>query len=86
MRVIDITHLKTAANAGGNNTVQVFNGTNAISAAVTLNVSDKVLTETGFDIDDATMDVSASGLLKVTSTKVGTNSACVVYVTVLRVA
>ena len=86
VRVIDISHLKTAANAGGNNTVQVFNGTNAISAAVALNVSDKVLSETGFDIDDATMDVSATGILRVTSTKVGTNSACIVYVTVLRVA
>lgn len=86
VRVIDIAHLKVAANAGGNNTVQVFNGTNAISSAVTLATNDKVLTETGFDIDDAQMDVAAGGLLKVTSTKVGTNSACVVYVTVLRVA
>lgn len=86
VRVIDVSHLKTAALAGGNNTVQVFNGASAISSAVVLNVSDKVLSETGFDIDDATMDIAASGLLKVTSTKVGTNSACIVYVTVLRVA
>jgi hypothetical protein len=86
VRVIDVSHLKVAANAGGANTVQVLNGANAISAAVTVNTSDKVLTVSGFDIDDAQMDVASGGLLKVTSTKVGTNSACVVYVTVLRVA
>jgi hypothetical protein len=86
VRVIDVSHLKVAANAGGNNTVQVFNGASAISAAVTISSNDKVLTVSGFDIDDAQMDVASGGLLKVTSTKVGTNSACVVYVTVLRVA
>jgi hypothetical protein len=86
VRVIDVSHLKLAANAGGANTVQVLNGASAISAAVTVNTSDKVLTTSGFDIDDATMEVASSGILKVTSTKVGTNSACIVYVTVLRVA
>lgn len=86
VRVIGVSHLKVAANAGGNNTVQVFNGASAISAAVTIASNDKVLTVSGFDIDDAQMDVASGGLLKVTSTKVGTNSACVVYVTVLRVA
>jgi hypothetical protein len=86
VRVIDVSHLKVAANAGGANTVQVLNGANAVTTAVTVNTSDKVLTVSGFDIDDAQMDVASGGLLKVTSTKVGTNSACVVYVTVLRVA
>jgi len=86
VRVIDVKHLKLAAAAGGANTVQVLNGASAISAAVTVNTSDKVLTVSGFDIDDATMEVASGGLLKVTSTKVGTNSACIVYVTVLRVA
>jgi hypothetical protein len=86
VRVINVSHLKLAANAGGANTVQVLNGASAISAAVTVNTSDKVLTTSGFDIDDATMEVASSGILKVTSTKVGTNSACIVYVTVLRVA
>ena len=86
VRVIDVSHLKLAAAAGGANTVQVLNGASAISAAVTVNTSDKVLTVSGFDIDDATMEVASGGLLKVTSTKVGTNSACIVYVTVLRVA
>jgi hypothetical protein len=86
VRVINVSHLKVAANAGGNNTVQVLNGANAITAAVTVASNDKVLTVSGFDLDDAQMDVAAGGLLKVTSTKVGTNSACIVYVTVLRVA
>ena len=86
VRVIDVSHLKLAAAAGGANTVQVLNGASAISAAVTVNTSDKVLTVSGFDIDDTTMEVASGGLLKVTSTKVGTNSACIVYVTVLRVA
>jgi hypothetical protein len=86
VRVIDVTHLKVAANAGGNNTVQVFNGSDAITGATTLSVNDQVLTTSGFSIDDSKMDVASGGLLKVTSTKVGTNSACVVYVTVLRVA
>lgn len=86
VRVIGVSHLKTAANAGGNNTVQVFNGADAITGATVLSVNDTTLTSTGFTIDDSKMDVAASALLKVTSTKVGTNSACVVYVTVLRVA
>jgi len=86
VRVIGVSHLKVAANAGGNNTVQVLNGASAITAAVTVASNDKVLTVSGFDLDDTQMDVAAAGLLKVTSTKVGTNSACIVYVTVLRVA
>lgn len=86
VRVIGVSHLKTAANAGGNNTVQVFNGASAVTGAIVASGNDQVLQTTGFSIDDATMDVASGALLKVTSTKVGTNSACVVYVTVLRVA
>jgi 16S rRNA C1402 (ribose-2'-O) methylase RsmI len=86
VRVIGVSHLKTAANAGGNNTVQVFNGASAITGAIVASGNDQVLQTTGFSIDDAQMDVAAASLLKVTSTKVGTNSACIVYVTVLRVA
>lgn len=86
VRVIGVSHLKVAANAGGNNTVQVFNGASAITGAIVASGNDQVLQTTGFSIDDTTMDVSATGLLKVTSTKVGTNSACIVYVTVVRVA
>lgn len=86
VRVIGVSHLKTAANAGGNNTVQVFNGASAVTGAIVASGNDQVLQTTGFSIDDTTMDVASGGLLKVTSTKVGTNSACVVYVTVLRVA
>ena len=86
VRVINVSHLKVAANAGGNNTVQVFNGASAITGAIVASGNDQVLQTTGFSIDDAQMDVAAAGLLKVTSTKVGTNSACIVYVTVLRVA
>jgi hypothetical protein len=86
VRVIDVSHLKVAANAGGNNTVQVFNGASAVTGAIVAYGNDQVLQTTGFSIDDATMEVASGGLLKVTSTKVGTNSACIVYVTVLRVA
>lgn len=86
VRVIDVSHLKVAANAGGNNTVQVFNGASAVTGAIVASGNDQVLQTTGFSIDDSTMEVASGGLLKVTSTKVGTNSACVVYVTVLRVA
>lgn len=87
VRVINVSHLKLAANAGGNNTVQVFNGaTSAITGAIVASGNDQVLQTTGFSIDDATMEVASGGILKVTSTKVGTNSACIVYVTVLRVA
>jgi hypothetical protein len=86
VRVIDVSHLKLAANAGGNNTVQVFNGASAVTGAIVASGNDQVLQTTGFSIDDTTMEVASGGLLKVTSTKVGTNSACIVYVTVLRVA
>ena len=85
-RVIGVSHLKTAANAGGNNTVEVLNGASSITTAITVASNDTVLTSTGFPINDANMDVASAGLLKVTSTKVGTNSACIVYVTVIPVA
>lgn len=85
-RVIAVSHLKVAANAAGNNTLQVFNGANAITGATVLSVNDGVLTSSGFTIDDAQMEIASGGVLRVTSTKVGTNSACIVYVTVIPVA
>jgi hypothetical protein len=86
VRVIGVSHLKTAALAGGNNTIEVFSGANSVTGLVTVNTADTVLTTSGFSINDANMDVVAAGLLKVTSSKVGSNSACIVYVTVIPVA
>lgn len=85
VRVIAMTHVKTVANAAGANTIAVLNTANSITGAITVNVNDTVVTPL-LSINDANHEIPAAGLLRVTSTKVGTDSACIVYVTVIRVA
>lgn len=85
VRVIGASHLKTAALAGAANTIAVLNTASAITGTITVNVADEVVTPL-LAINDANHEIPAAGLLRVTSTKAGGNSACIVYVTVVRVA
>lgn len=83
-RVIDAWAVKTAANGGAGDTVQVKNGANAITDALDLNVSDGVVVRAG-SIDDAQHEIAATGTLKVTAAN-ATDNTCIVYVLGVKVA
>lgn len=84
-RVINAWAVKTGANGGAANTVQVKNGSNAITDAMSININDTLIVRAA-SIDDAQHEIAAAGTLKVTRTKAGGNAACIVYVQGLRVA
>lgn len=84
VRVIDVVAVKTANNGGSGDTLTVKNGSNAITGALDLNVSDAVVVRAG-SIDDATHEISAGGTLRLTAAK-NTNCACIAYVHVILVA
>lgn len=83
-RVIDMWAQKTAADGGASDTVQLKNGSDAITDALDMNVVDKTLVRAG-TIDDSKAEIAAAGTLKVTAAT-GTNNACIVYVLGVRVA
>jgi hypothetical protein len=85
IRVVDCWAVKTGGAGGAANTVQLFNGANAISDAMSININDKAVARAA-SIDDAYHEVAASGTLKVTRTKAGGNAACIVYVSAVRIA
>ena len=84
--ITQIEVIKTGGAGGASDTVQVKNGSTAITDAMSINVADKVIVRPS-TIDDAQMTISAGGTLKVTCTKVAAaNVACLVIVRGLRVA
>lgn len=84
-RVIDVTVVKTGANAGAANTITVKNGANAITDAISINVNDGIIARAG-SIDDTHHEIAAGGTLRITRTRAGGNAECIVYVKTLRVA
>jgi len=85
-RVINSWLVKTAANGGGAGTIQVKNGANAITDAMSINVNDQsvVIAAT---IDDAQHEIAAGGTMRITRTRTSsTSEACTVYVSGVRVA
>lgn len=85
-RVINVWLVKTAGAGGSSDTITVKNGSTAITDAMSINVSDKVVVRAG-TIDDAQHEIAAAGTLRVTRTKASANNvACIVYVEGLRVA
>lgn len=85
-RVIDAWLVKTGADGGSSDTIQIKNSGNAISDAMDINVTDKTVVRAG-TIDDAYHEIAAAGTLRVTRTKASANNvACTVYVLGLRVA
>ena len=75
-----------AHNIGGNGTsgdkCQLFNGSNAISDQMDLNINDNIYARAA-SIDDAQMELAAGGTLKVTATDGGGSDlkAMICYVT-----
>ena len=86
VRVINAWLVKTTANGGGAGTIQIKNGTDAITDAMSINVNDGVITRAA-SIDDAYHEIAAGGTLRVTRTRTAsTDETCIVYVEALRVA
>ena len=84
--VTDVLVIKTAGNGGSGDTIQVKNGSTAITDAISININDKVMARAA-SIDDAQQTIAAGGTLKVTCTKAAAaNVACIVIVRGLRVA
>lgn len=81
VRVIDAWCVATAAG-GAADTITIKNGATAITDAMDLNVSDKVVVRAG-TIDDASHEIAAAGTLRVSGASAAT---CVVYVLAIRVA
>lgn len=86
IRVIDVWLVKTTNAGGGAGTIQLKNGANAISSAMSIDIADKTIARTT-EIDDAQSDVAAAGTLRVTRTRTAsTDESCIVYVKAIRVA
>lgn len=86
IRVIDFHVIKAVAAGGASDTIQLKNGTDAISDALNIEVADKAVVRAA-SIDDAFSEIAAAGTLRITRTKASANNvACVAYVTGLLVA
>jgi len=84
--ITQIEVIKTGGAGGASDTVQVKNGSTAITDAMSINVADKIIVRPS-TLDDAQMTIAAGGTLKITCTKAAAaNVACIVIVRGLRVA
>jgi len=83
-RILDAWLVLTGAGVGSC-TLQVFNGTSAISSTMAASGSDKALVRTT-TIDDAYHEIAASGTLRITSASGATQPNAIVYVKGIRVA
>lgn len=81
VRVVDAWCVATAAGGAGD-TITIKNGATAITDAMDLNVSDKVVVRAG-TIDDASHEIAAAGTLRVTG---ASGATAAVYVLAIRVA
>lgn len=84
VRVID-AHLILRGAGVSSTTLQVKNGTSAITNAMAASGSDQALVRAA-TIDDAAYEIAAGGTLRVTSASGATQPAATVYVTAVRVA
>lgn len=78
-RVTDVVVVKTGGNGSEGNTIQVSNGSSAITDAIDAGINDTLIARAGA-INDANHEIAAGGTLRVTRTKSGGNAACIVYV------
>jgi hypothetical protein len=84
--ITDIWLVKTGGAGGASDTITVKNGSTAITDAIDINVSDKVMKRAG-TMDDAQTTVLAGGTLKITRTKASAaNVACTVFALGVRVS
>lgn len=84
VRVLACEVLKTSGAGAAGNTVQVLQGGTAITNAMDTNVADEVIVRPA-TITDAQFDVTVGAQLRVTNTKAGGNSACIVTVWAMRI-
>lgn len=85
-RVIDAWFVCSGATApSSGDTVQLLNGSNAISAAVAMGTTARA-TVRFTTLDETYTTISAGGTLRITPAAAGNNNACSVYVRVLPVA
>lgn len=85
-RVTDAWLVKKNANGGGAGTIQVKNGSNAITDAMSININDQAIAR-ATSINDANWEIAAGGTLKVTRTRsASTDETCTVFVRGVRVA
>ena len=79
-RVIDAWLVKTNGAGGGAGTIQVFNATNAITDAMSINIADTTIAR-ALTINDANHEIAAAGTLRITRTRTAsTDETCIVYV------
>ena len=83
--VLEAWAVKTGGAGGAANTVQVKNGANAITDAMSINIADTTVARAA-TIDDAQWAIAAGGTLRVSRVKAGGNAACTVFVLGMRVA
>lgn len=84
--ITDVWLVKTAAAGGGAGTIQVKNGSNAITDAMSIDVADKAVVRAA-TVDDAYHEIAAAGTLKITRTRTAsTSEACTVYALGVRTA
>lgn len=81
-KVTGMTAVKTDANTGGAyaNTVQVLNGSNAITNAATFSSKNDGDMISAATIDDAHATIAGGGTLRVAVARANGNAACEVYV------
>lgn len=85
-RITDVHLVKTTAAGGGAGTIQVKNGANAITDAMSINVADQTVVRPT-TIDDAYWEIAAAGTLRISRTRTAsTDESCEVVVSGIRVA
>lgn len=85
IRVIDAWLVKTNGAGGGAGSIQVKNGTSAVTDAMSIDVADTTITR-ATQINDANHEIAAGGTLRFTRTRTAsTDETCVVYVEAIRV-
>jgi predicted RecA/RadA family phage recombinase len=85
IRVVDAWILNTGIAAhAANDTIQFFNGANAITNAIAKTAATDIIVR-ATTIDDSRADIADGGTLKITATK-ATNIACEAYVLAYRLA
>jgi hypothetical protein len=77
--IVDVEVIKTAANGGAANTVQVKNAGAAVSDAISININQDAIARAAVRTQ-ANAIVNAAAQLQVTVTKAGGNAACFVVV------
>lgn len=85
-RIVEAWLVKRSAAGGGAGTIQLKNGSNALTDAMSIDVADQTIVRAG-TLDDAQQEIAAGGTLKITRTRTAsTDETCTVYVLGLLVA